>query len=166
MTPMANEPPTRLSSVFDGMLTQSKKQFEALYRRPQDSVGSFGRTPAAIFGEEKFVPAVARSASSSDVADDSPAARRLRERFGNDWHYEIKERHRDGDEAIVLGKLTFGNGGAVRTQFGRAQIPGGAVAGASSGVQFRIGEGSGARDEQDAFRRAAEAALANCLDLI
>jgi hypothetical protein len=153
---MACQRDTNLSSVFDGMLTQSKRQFEDLHRGPA----------AAIFGGEKSVPSVSRAASISDSKDDSAAARRLRERFGSDWHYDIKERHRDGNEAIVLGRLTFGRDGAVRTQFGRAKIPGAAVAGASAGVAFRVGEESGARDEQDAFRRAAEAALESCVDLI
>ena len=47
----------------------------------------------------------------------------LNERFGSDWRYEVAEQQRDGDEAIVLCKLTFGKEGAVRTQFGRAKIP-------------------------------------------
>jgi hypothetical protein len=163
---MANQRETNLSSVFEGMLTQSKKQLDDLYRGSQAGLGGFGRSAAAMFGGEKVAPATQRPPSSVDSKDESPAARRLRERFGTDWRYEITEQHRDGDEAIVLGKLTFGKEGAIRTQFGRAKVPGTAVAGASSGVQFRIGEGGSARDEQDAFRRAAEAALASCVALI
>ena len=163
---MANQAETNMSSVFDGMLTQSKKQFDDLYRGSHGGLGGLGKSAASIFGSEKGTPAVSRPTSSAGPSDDPPAVRRLRERFGSDWHYDIKERHRDGDEAIVLGRLTFGSGAGVRTQFGRAKIPGPAVAGASGGVQFRIGEGSAARDEQDAFQRAADAALASCVDLI
>jgi hypothetical protein len=163
---MANQPKTNLSSVFDGMLTQSKKQFDDLYRGSHGGLGGLGKSATAMFGGEKVAPTTQRPPSSADARDDSPATRRLRERFGSDWHYDVKERHRDGDEAIVLGRLTFGKGGAVRTQFGRAKIPGPPVAGASGGVAFRVGEGSSARDEQDAFRRAAEAALASCVELI
>ena len=166
MKAMANQPQANLSSVFDGMLTRSKKQLDDLYRGSGGGVGGPAKTAAALFGGEKAVPAEWCPTLSSDFEDDSPAARRLRQRFGSEWHYEIKERHRDGDEAIVLGKLTFGKEGGIRTQFGRAKIPGVPVAGASSGVQFRIGEGGGARDEQDAFRRAAEAALTSCAALI
>jgi hypothetical protein len=162
---MSNHSSANLSSAFDGMLTQNKKQFDDLYRRSRGGVADLGRTASAIFGGEK-IPAASRPAHIAGVESDSPAARRLRERFGSDWHYEITERHRDGDEAIVLCKLTFGTEGAVRTQFGRAKISSAPLGGASSGIQFRIGEGRGARDEQDAFRRAEEAALANCLDLI
>ena len=96
---------------------------------------------------------------------DSPAARRLNERFGDDWRFEIAEQTRDGDEAIVLCKLIFGKDGAVRTQFGRARISG---AGCRSERRRAIqGRRRGRRpDERDAFRRAAEAALMNCVDLI
>jgi hypothetical protein len=163
---MANRPQANLSSVFDGMLTQNKKRFDDLYHGSRGGLGELGKAAAVIFGAGKITAAAPRPASSADLEDDSAAARRLRERFGDDWDFEIKDRHRDGDEAIVLGKLTFGKAGAVRTQFGRAKISSAAVAGASGGVQFRIGDAGGARDEQDAFRRAAEVALANCVDLI
>jgi hypothetical protein len=163
---MANPPQANLSSVFDDMLTRNKKQFDDLYRGSHGGIAAVGKTATAMFGGEKMTPAPSRPVSLADTEDDSPAARRLRERFGNEWRYEITERHREGDEAIVLGKLTFGKQSAVRTQFGRAKISSAPVAGASSGIQFRIGEESGARDEQDAFRRAAAAALANCVDLI
>jgi hypothetical protein len=161
---MADQSQANALSVFDGMLTRAKKQLDDLYRGSRG--GGPAKTAADIFGGENAVAAGSRPTLSADFEDRSSAARRLRDRFGSDWHYEIKERHRDGDEAIVLGKLTFGKEGAIRTQFGRAKMPGAAVAGASSGVQFRIGEGGGARDEQDAFRRAAEAALASCVALI
>jgi hypothetical protein len=163
---MANQLQANLPSVFDDMLTQNKKQFDDLYRGSHGGIDAVGKTATAIFGGEKMTPAPSPQLPLADTEDDSPAARRLRERFGNEWRYEITERHRDGDEAIVLGKLTFGKQSAVRTQFGRAKISSTPVAGASSGIQFRIGEESGARDEQDAFRRAAAAALADCVDLI
>ena len=100
------------------------------------------------------------------VDPDSAAARWLNERFGSDWRYEISEQKRDGDEAIVLGKLTFGRESAVRTQFGRAKISGDPVAASSGGVRFKIGGAGSEQDEREAFRRAAEAALTNCVDLI
>ena len=54
----------------------------------------------------------------------------------------------------------------MRTQFGRARISGSPVAAASGGVRFKIGGSGTEQDERDAFRRAAEAALMNCVDLI
>jgi hypothetical protein len=92
--------------------------------------------------------------------------RRLNERFGSDWRYEITEQRRESGEAIVLCKLTFGKDGAVRTQFGRAAFSYGAVTGAADGVRFSLGAGGSTADERDAFRRAAEAALMNCIELI
>ena len=89
----------------------------------------------------------------------------MNERFGNDWRYEITEQRRDGDEAIVLGKLFLGKEGAVRSQFGRAKISEGPVAGHSGGVRFKIGSAGAEQGERDAFRRATEAALMNCADL-
>jgi hypothetical protein len=163
---MATQPRADASSVFDAMLMQNKKQFDDLYRGSHGGIAAASKTAAAIFGGEKMSPASSRPGSLADTEDESLAARRLRQLFGNEWRYEITERHRDGDEAIVLGKLTFGKQSAVRTQFGRAKISSAPVAGASGGIQFRISEESGARDEQDAFRRAAAAALANCVDLI
>ena len=95
---------------------------------------------------------------------DSPVLRRLRDRVGNDWRFEITGRQRVGDEAIVLGKLTVGKD-AVRTQFGRAAISPAPVAGASGNVKFKLAA-AGEPDEREAFRRATEAALSNCVDLI
>ena len=106
------------------------------------------------------------AAPSARLDPDSPVARRLNERFGNDWRYEIAEQQRDGDEAIVLCKLILGKEGAVRTQFGRAKISQGPVVGASGDVRFKLGVAGAEQDERDAFRRAAEAALMNCVDLI
>jgi len=156
---------TGLSSVFDEMVANNRKQFEDLFagERPRggpamDAAVAAGRKPSGAH----------RAAAASPPLDtaSSLAARRLSERFGNDWRYEIADRQRDGDEAIVLCKLTFGKDASVRTQFGRAQISQGQVVGASGGVQFRSGALGAKSDENDAFRRATEAALMNCIDLI
>ena len=163
---MANPPRPELSSVFDDMLSQNKKRFDDLYRGGWTRAGKSGRAAATPFrpaGTTLPAPAIA-PAVQLDPA--SAAARRLRERFGNDWRYEIRERRREGDEVIVLCKLTFGKAGAVRTQFGRAKISQGPVLGASSGVRFKIGQAGAEGDENEAFRRATEAALMNCVELI
>jgi hypothetical protein len=159
---MASTPRPELSSAFDGMLAQTKKRFDDLYR------GGEPRTAEAAAPARARVArgATAAPAASPKLDADSPAARRLNERFGSDWRYEVAEQTRDGDEAIVLGKLTFGRDIAVRTQFGRARISGNPVAATSGGVRFKIGGSGTEQDERDAFRRAAEAALMNCVDLI
>ncbi len=139
---MANPQRPGPSSVFDDMLVQGKKRFDALSRG-----GS--HTAAPIVRPDP----------------DSPVTRLLNERFGNNWRYEITERRRDGDEAIVLCKLFLGKEGALRSQFGRARISEGPVAGAVGGVRFKIGSGGAEQSERDAFGRATEAALMNCADL-
>jgi len=153
------------SSLFDDMLTQSRKQFDDLYRgglRRGGERAADARAPAADRDSSS------RPAKTSTLLDasSSPAVRRLNERFGSDWRYEITEQRRESGEAIVLCKLTFGKDGAARTQFGRAAFSSGAVTGAADGVRFSLGAGSSAADERDAFRRAAEAALMNCIELI
>lgn len=160
---MASTPRPQLSSAFDGMLAQTKKRFEDLYRggEPQTGNATAPATPSFSRVAVTRVPV-----ASPKLGADSPTARRLNEHFGSDWRFEVAEQTRDGDEAIVLGKLTFGRGNAVRTQFGRARISGVPVTAASGGVRFKIGGSGTEADEREAFRRAAEAALMNCVDLI
>jgi hypothetical protein len=153
------------SSVFDDMLAQTKKQFDDLYRGPRragERAASI-EPPTATDRDSR-----ARTAKPSGRLDasSSPAVRLMNERFGNDWRYEISEQRREAGEAIVLCRLTFGKDGAVRTQFGRAALSSGPVTGASDGVRFRSDTGFSGTDERDAFRRAAEAALMNCIKLI
>lgn len=158
---MANPQRPEISSVFDDMLAQTKKRLDDLYRGGGSSAGTSIAGTDVPFGRE-----TAPVPSSADLlAADSPVARRLNERFGNDWRYEIADRQRDGDEAIVLCKLIFNKGGATRMQFGRARISGKPVTGTSGGLRFELGTTGTEQDERDAFRRAAEAALMNCLDL-
>jgi len=161
---MADTPRPELSSAFDDMLEQTRKRFDDLYRgrqpRPSEPAAR-----ARSFVSRAVTPRVPRAAAAR-LDPDSPAAHRLNERFGSDWRCEITEQKRDGDEAIVLCKLIFGKENAVRTQFGRARISGRPVAVASGGVRFKIGGSGTEQDESDAFRRAAEAALTNCVDQI
>jgi hypothetical protein len=161
---MANTPRLELSSAFDDMLAQTKKHFDELYRGGRQAAGE-PNASAQVFAGRETTARKPRPAPAL-VSADSPAARKLNERFGNDWRYDIAEQTRDGDEAIVLGRLTFGPDNAVRTQFGRAKITGDAVIAASGSVRFKVGGAGTEQDERHAFRRAAEAALMNCVDLI
>jgi hypothetical protein len=160
---MVSTPRPQLSSAFDGMLAQTKKRFEDLYRGGEQQSGEAAAPATPSFSR---VAATRMPVASPRLGADSPAARRLNERFGSDWRFEVAEQTRDGDEAIVLGKLSFGRDNAVRTQFGRAWISGVPVTAASGGVRFKIGGSGTEADEREAFRRAAEAALMNCVDLI
>jgi hypothetical protein len=162
---MADTRRSEQSSVFDDMLVQTRKQLDDLYRgQRRGGERTPGAAPAASTDRETSVRAAKPSALLD--ATSSPTVRRMNERFGSDWRYEITEQRRESGEAIVLCKLTFGKDGAVRTQFGRAAFSSGAVAGAADGVRFKLGTGSAEAQERDAFRRAAEAALMNCIELI
>lgn len=161
---MANpQRPSAVSSAFDDILAKGKKRLDDLHVRQQPAAGSFtvARTqpshgwPAASTGT---------AAAAAQLDPDSPAVRQLNERFGDNWRFEVAEQQRDGDEAIVLGRLILGKDGAVRTQFGRATIGAKPVVGATGGHKFQLGAG-GETDERDAFRRAAEAALISCTEL-
>jgi hypothetical protein len=161
----ANSPRPQLSSAFDDMLAQSKQRFDDLYR------GGVSRSGSSSAQRKPFLSATAtaRAATGSlpaKVDPDSASVRWLNDRFGGNWRYEIAAQKREGDEAIVLGKLTFGRESAIRTQFGRAKISGDAVTASSGGLRFKVAGAGSDQDESEAFRRAAEAALSNCIDLI
>jgi hypothetical protein len=159
----SNDPHSQLSSVFDDMLAHSKQRFEDLYR------GGLARPDSSSAPARSSIASAQRPATGSVTAKvdpDSTAARWLNEHFGGNWRYEIATQKREGDEAIVLGKLTFGRDNAIRTQFGRAKITGEKVPASSGGLRFKIGGAGSERDEREAFRRAAEAALTHCVDLI
>jgi len=162
---MANpQRPSGLSSAFDDMLAKSKKRFDDLYVRERSPVATPFTVAPTRAGHGWGGAASAGTTASAKLDPDSPAVRQLNERFGNNWRFEIAERQRDGDEAIVLGRLILGKEGAVRTQFGRATIGAKPVAGAAGGLKFQLGAG-GDTDERDAFRRATEAALISCAEL-
>jgi hypothetical protein len=163
---MATAPRPQLSSVFDDLLAQSKKRFDALYGGPPARAPEASAAPMPPLRAEALPrPAAAATLSAAPPAGDSRAARQLNERFGGDWRHEIVERRREGDEAIAVCRLVFGKSAATRTQSGRARMPRTSIAGASGGAAFKLGVVEIA-DERQAFRRAAEAALQNCIDAI
>ena len=104
----------------------------------------------------------------------SEAARRLNERFGEGWSYQVTERRREGDELIVLCRVDIPGKDISKTQFGSAKVlkPGErfTLQGTVDGVPIAIAIGRGApvnRDpEESAFRRAVDVALAKCADLL
>jgi hypothetical protein len=156
---MASGQRSQLSTLFDAMLMHNKERLEALLRGERSSQSSDG---------ERLGP-TRRSAAAGRATPDpgsSAAAQYLNERFANRWHYEIVERQRVGDEIVVLCKLFLEDHGVVKTQFGRAKVAAGSVAGRSVAVRFRLELGAAERSEEDAYRRAAENALANCVKLL
>ena len=164
---MAMAPRPELSSVFDDLLAQSKKRFDALYADPPPRAAETNAAPKPPPPRVEAVarPAAAAIASAAPPADDSRAVRQLNERFGNDWRYEIVEQRREGDEAVVTCRLVVGKGATTRTQSAQAKMARTSIAGASGGAAFKLGVVEEA-DERDAFRRATEAALQNCIAAI
>jgi hypothetical protein len=147
---MRTESRRQLSSVFDDMLARNRERLGTLQAH-----GRSGST-------------VERNAASAAIPPPPPASeavRRINDRFGDRWRHDVVERRREGDEAIVLVRLTLPDRGVVKTGFGHARI-GGAVAGASGSLRFTLGSGPTGEDEADAYRRATEAALAKCLELL
>jgi hypothetical protein len=163
---MAKAERPELSSVFDDMLAQNKKRLDGLYGSGGPRANASSAPVPAAGGWKMKATTSQPPARLARLGPDSPAARRLNERFGDDWRYEIVEQKHDGDEAIVLCKLIFGREAAVRTQFGRAKISHGPTAGASGAVRFKLDVAGEEAGEAAAFRRATEAALSNCADLV
>jgi hypothetical protein len=157
---MASGQRSPLSTLFDAMLADNKERLNALLR--EDRFGQSGDDRDRLAARRPSNPA--RGALLEPA--NSAAAQYLNERYANRWHYEIAERHRVGDEAIVMGKLFLKDQGVVKTQFGRAKIATSSLPGRSGTVRFRLDLSVSERNEHDAYRRAAENALANCVKLL
>jgi hypothetical protein len=157
---MASGQRSQLSALFDAMLAHNKERLDALLHA--DRFGQSGN-------DRDRLAATHRSSATGGAplaVAGSAAARYLNERFANRWHYEIAERRRLGDEAIVLCKLVLEDQGVVKTQFGRAKIAADSLSGRSGSVRFRLELSGLERNEDAAYRRAAENALANCVKLL
>ena len=106
----------------------------------------------------------------------SEAVRRLNERFGDGWDYEIRERRREGDEMIVLCRVTVPEKELSKEQFGRARLRRAGetetIAGRANGIPFSMPllrakpPGAAANPEEEAFKEAAQNALARCVELM
>ena len=152
---MASGQRSQLSTVFDAMLMHNKERLEAL----------LGEEASDQSGErDRLAPT--RAGRATPAPGSSAAAQDLNARFANRWHYEIVERQRVGDEVVVMCKLFLEDHGVVKTQFGRATVAASSVAGRSGAVRFRLELGVAERSEEDAYHRAAENALANCVKLL
>lgn len=171
---MANEDRQSLSSAFDDMLKQTRRELDGLYdgsvNSPSTSERSTAPSPLAAPSPTQPSRAPRPSGGSSD------AERFLNDRYGDGWRQDILERTRDGDEVVVLCKLTIDDQGIAKTQFGRARILGAksssTVAGTVGGISFGLGgagNGNRARDEtaeSAAYRTAAEDALTKCVAML
>ena len=153
---MADKSGSGLASAFDAMLSQNRGRFDTmLNRRPESR------------------PAPAPPAGLSGPPPEPSESRRfLNDRYGGGWRHEVVERRREGDEVIVLCRLTVDELATSKTQFGSARIGDGqarpVISGQAGGIAFRLGSGlgQGPKDTEDAaFRRALDDALAKCVAL-
>jgi len=145
-----------LSSPFDDMLEQTRRQFEALS-------GGLAPAPAESPRTEPRPPA------ATDLRRSDPV-RYLDDRYGDGWRYEVTDRRREGDEAVVRCRLVIADRDITRTQYGRARIDrtagGREISGSAGGIAFRA-RAEGAPPEislQAAFDRAVSEALTKCAE--
>ena len=167
---------SRYTSAFDELLERNRRELDALYEdRGGRGASRPGRTPPAPAppgtAPVATAPESGETAPAGPIPAASPAERRLTERYGDAWRFEVTSRRRENDEIIVVGTLRLPGSGGVRTQFGSARIAasGGSTAGSAGGVVFSFGGGAGANPlaaEEAAFERAREDALASCADLL
>ena len=185
---MADNSLTGFASAFDGLLERNRRRMqERMPEAPGRTLTDPARVPERVF-PEFFAPQTPAAAPSTldpiqPLAERSPARtaesegeRRLNERFGDGWQYEVMERRREGDEVIVLCQVTVPEKNISKEQFGRAAIrlPGrsDAVRGSANGIAFAMrlaperSRGSAGNPEEAAFQTAVENALARCAELI
>ena len=152
---------TSAASSFDEMLERNRRELDGMY-------GGIAWTGA----REAPPPGAASPARAASA--ERPVVQQLNQRFGDKWRYEITERRRDGDEVIVLCRLTLPERNVTKAQFGLARIgragAGAAVRGSAAGVSFTLGAGESvslAGDSEDAaYERAADDALAKCAAML
>ena len=167
---MADENRQSMSSAFDDMLKQTRRELEGLYSGSHMPEATGVRLPLPTQAPSRPASGAARRASGG-----SDAERFLNDRYGDGWTQEILEQKRDGDEVVVLCKLVIEAHDISKTQFGRARVTGGGSAkmiGSAGGVSFSLGgqidDGrvSSSDAEAAAYREAARDALAKCAAML
>ncbi len=173
---MSGQRPTGLATAFDEMLERNRQELKKLFdARPSPAPRRGGQRHQPQF------PAGARTAArpraeaaaggrAGGLHSGSDAARRLDRRYGDGWRFEVVERRREGDEAVVVGKLHVRERNLAQFQTGRARVhhhgEAGEARGTVDGVPFaaRLDDPDqtpvGANAEEAAFRRATEEAAA------
>ncbi len=142
-----------LSSPFDDMLEQTRKQFEELS----------GGAPV-----EEPIPERRRPTSRRWT----DPVRFLDGRYGDGWRYEVTDRRQDGDQAVVRCKLVIADRDITRTGIGRARIdrtgPAVEISGRADGVAFTARAEATAPEIslQAAFDTALTDALSKCAELL
>lgn len=147
-----------LSSPFDDMLEQTRKQFEALS-------GGLAPAPVEMAKTERRRPTPAPAARRW-----SDPVRFLDDRYGDGWRYQVTDRRREGDEAVVRCTLVIADQDITRTGIGRARIeragPAHEISGRADGVAFSA-RAEGVPPEislQAAYDMAVTEALRKCAE--
>ena len=177
---MANDA-DRLSSPFDEMLANNREQFDALYGGEQGGLAGARRVQASTAERqtERAGPSGQQApltVPSSDFnARSTPSAGVLDEWFGDRWRFEITDQRRDRDEIVVVGRVIVADQGIEMTGIGRATVAGATprevIEGTVAGIAFQAAPGGGSHNatavdtEEAGFKRAAVAALAQCVQL-
>ena len=165
---------SELSSAFDDLLEQNRKQFEKL---SGGIAPAPAKEPARPRPRSRPAPTPSAAAPPAPTLDrSSDVVRSLNQRYGDGWRYEITNRRRQGEEVVVRCKLIVEDPGIVRVQSGRARIdrPGDAVeiTGSADGVAFAarsedVSAGNATGDVVEAaFRKAVENALTKCAEML
>ncbi len=160
---MSGQRPNGLSTVFEEMLERNRQELATLAgARPSPALRRGGEPPTDA--------APAAGARPGALLPGADTARRLARRYGDGWRFEVVERRREGDEAVVVGKLHVPARNLAQLQTGRARVhcggEAGEVRGTVDGVLFAARLDAphpvpvGADAEDAAFRRAAETAAA------
>lgn len=178
-----------LSSSFDRMLEEGRKQLDGLYGDPAVSGDEKDRprrpdvaepppSRAALEVQTDAAPSVDRprlDAAPRFGGKPSEVRQFLNDRFGNRWRYEIVNRIREDDEAMVRCRLVVEDEGISLSQFGWAPIDGGGateITGSSAGVPFTARAGTPPSETsmeasvEAAFRNATDAALSKCAAML
>lgn len=162
-----------MSSAFDDMLERNWQELDRMY----DSQDGGGKSSTY---RRDNVRGSTSTRSDFDTRNPDLAApasaivKQLNERFGSKWRYDVADRHRDGDEVIVLCKLSLLDQHVTKAQFGLARIgqagSGSAILGSAGDVSFSLESGETAAmsgdTENAAYDRAIEDALSKCVAML
>ena len=185
-----------LTSAFDDMLRENRSRLDGQWDETLQGAGlpSTGRDPAPLPAAGHPPPRAEPTGRLTGAGPRTPLRRSgdyvsaarvwdaaksesaavLNERYSDAWEFEVASHSREGDEFVVLGKLSLPSRNLVKSNFGRGHIPGTAsdtTAASAGGIAFRFGEGEAAAGgsqsaEDRGYRRAIENALARCLALL
>ena len=191
---MADNQLTGFASAFDALLERNRRRLQEKFpasagirtsgSRPREGIARSAALPERVFPDPSTTqrgvstPPVERAGAPARLteAPESEGMRRLNERFGDGWQYELTERRREGNEVIVLCRVTVPEKGLSKEQFGRARVRAAGqvdtIRGKAGGVSFSMrlephkSLSPPANPEETAFQEAVQNALTRCAELM